>query len=1078
MLPTSIQRGVLSSVRPAIARLAIACLAVVCLALLALLPTRAAIAAKDTGIAVTVDPVGHSDNYSAVMYDITNGLPTSEANAIAQTDDGFVWIGSYGGLVRHDGNKFERLDSTTGVASVVSLLVDSRDRLWIGTNDTGVALMENGEFRMWGVDEGLASAKIGCLEEGGDGTIYIGTAAGIATISPDDLELRMIDDPRIADAYVDDIVKGSDGLLYCLTNQDDLITLRDGKLVEYTDHTHTNIQDITCILPDPDNLGKMYFGTAENALYYGDLKGGADLAVDVTPLSNVIDIQKFGNQVWMCSRTGIGMMDDDGFHYLDELPMNNSVNHVMVDYEGNLWFSSSRQGVMKVAMNQFSDLFARYGLPGAVVNSTCAYDGKLFMGMDDGLVVLDEAGPVPSVPLTSARTASGKTLDADDLIELLDGCRIRSIVRDSEGRMWIAVWRNVGVVRYDHGEALVFYEEDGLLSNRTRAVCETPDGAFLVTCTGGVSVIEGDRVVRNYSRDDGIENIESLSTAAAPNGDIVLGTDGGGIYVIGQEGTRHIGTKDGLASETVMRIKYDPARRLFWIVTSNSIAYMTEDYQVTTVKNFPYSNNYDLYENSNGDMWVLSSNGIYVTPTETLLANDTIEPVHYGLTNGLPFTATGNSYSELTEDGDLYIAGNSGVVKVNIDSSLEDITNVKQAVPYIDVDGRRLFPDETGGFTIPSDAQKLTIYGVVFSYSLTDPQVSYLLEGFDREATTVAQSKLEPVSYTNLPGGSYSFVMELKDALGRGSKVLSVPIEKEMALHERTWFRLAVGLGAAAILIALSQVYWRRRISILEKEHKEEAERERVNHELQTACQIQGGMLPSTFPAFPERNEFDLFASMEPAREVGGDFYDFFLIDDDHLAMVIADVSDKGIPAALFMTVSKSLIKNQLLNGYDPAEALTRVNLQLCDQNHSMMFVTVWLAVLELSTGKGLACNAGHENPGIRRAGGDFELLRYKHNLFIGAREKAKYQNHEFTLLPGDCLFVYTDGVPEAANIDEHMFGEERLVETLNQDPSADPETLVHRVQEAVHLFADGATQSDDITMLCMKYHGPQDSVL
>ena len=250
------------------------------------------------------------------------------------------------------------------------------------------------------------------------------------------------------------------------------------------------------------------------------------------------------------------------------------------------------------------------------------------------------------------------------------------------------------------------------------------------------------------------------------------------------------------------------------------------------------------------------------------------------------------------------------------------------------------------------------------------------------------------------------------------------------------------------------------------------AEKERISTEMNLARNIQASALPSRFPAFPERREFDLYASMMPAREVGGDFYDFFLIDDDRLALVIADVSGKGIPSALFMMTAKSLIRNQLAAGLDPAAALERVNAQLSEGNTSMMFVTVWLAVVEISTGRGTACNAGHEKPGLRRTGGDFELLKYPHDRFVGPWKKVCYHNREFELHAGDCIFVYTDGVPEASNEAGELFGEERLAATLNQCPDAEAEKLIHTVHDAVNRFAGNAEQFDDITMLCFMYHG------
>ena len=210
----------------------------------------------------------------------------------------------------------------------------------------------------------------------------------------------------------------------------------------------------------------------------------------------------------------------------------------------------------------------------------------------------------------------------------------------------------------------------------------------------------------------------------------------------------------------------------------------------------------------------------------------------------------------------------------------------------------------------------------------------------------------------------------------------------------------------------------------------------------------------------------------QQTRPIGGDFYDFFLVDSDHLAMVIADVSGKGIPAALFMMASKTLINNHLMTGCDPATALERVNLQLCENNTSKMFVTVWLAVLELSTGNGLACNAGHEHPALGRRGEGFELLVYKHNMFLGVSKKARYTNRPFHLNPGDSVFVYTDGVPEAHNRDGQMFGTERLKMVLNQDDNAVPEKLIGNVRAVLDDFVQNAPQFDDVTMLAVKYYG------
>ncbi|MCR5402302.1 MAG: PP2C family protein-serine/threonine phosphatase [Butyrivibrio sp.] len=248
-------------------------------------------------------------------------------------------------------------------------------------------------------------------------------------------------------------------------------------------------------------------------------------------------------------------------------------------------------------------------------------------------------------------------------------------------------------------------------------------------------------------------------------------------------------------------------------------------------------------------------------------------------------------------------------------------------------------------------------------------------------------------------------------------------------------------------------------------------ELDRLDKELSMAAEIQASNLPMNFPPFPDRHEFELFASMSPAKEVGGDFYDFFLIDDDHLALVIADVSGKGIPAALFMMVSKTLIKNNLMSGCSPAHALAKTNNQLYEHNTFMMFVTVWAAVIEISTGKGTAVNAGHEKTAYGHDG-SFVLLDYDHDVCAGIVPDLEYHDREFTMEKGDVILVYTDGVLEATNAKDEQYGEERLLEALNGMRDATTEAIVGEVHWKVNEFVGDADQFDDLTMLCFKFYG------
>ena len=249
-------------------------------------------------------------------------------------------------------------------------------------------------------------------------------------------------------------------------------------------------------------------------------------------------------------------------------------------------------------------------------------------------------------------------------------------------------------------------------------------------------------------------------------------------------------------------------------------------------------------------------------------------------------------------------------------------------------------------------------------------------------------------------------------------------------------------------------------------------EKTRSETELRTAAEIQMAALPVIDESISERPEFELSASMDPAKAVGGDFYDFFLIDEDHLALLIADVSDKGVPAALFMMASKILLQSRARQGGSPSEILSAVNEEICRNNPSEMFVTVWFGILEISTGRLSCCNAGHEYPFLRQ-NGKFALYKDRHGMMIGVREGIRYRDYELLLEPGDALFVYTDGIPDAQNAENEFFGLARTEETLNAAEQQSAGTILDSVKQATDGFRGDADQFDDLTMLCLIYRGP-----
>ncbi|SKB71541.1 sigma-B regulation protein RsbU (phosphoserine phosphatase) [Lachnospiraceae bacterium] len=251
------------------------------------------------------------------------------------------------------------------------------------------------------------------------------------------------------------------------------------------------------------------------------------------------------------------------------------------------------------------------------------------------------------------------------------------------------------------------------------------------------------------------------------------------------------------------------------------------------------------------------------------------------------------------------------------------------------------------------------------------------------------------------------------------------------------------------------------------------AEKERITAELNVARDIQAAMLPNVFPPFPDRKDFDIYAQMHPAKEVGGDLYDFFLIDDDHLALTVADVSGKGVPASLFMMTTKTHLKNRILHGSkSPSEILYDVNNLLCEGNDMNLFVTVWLGIVTLSTGHVIASNAGHEYPVIMDSNGVFSLLKDRHGLPLAAVEDNVYGEYEFNLERNGGFFIYSDGVPEATDSSDELYGTDRMITALNSDSDNEPKKVIQRVENDVRFFYGDAPQFDDMTMMCFKWRG------
>ncbi|MCR5420178.1 MAG: histidine kinase, partial [Lachnospiraceae bacterium] len=608
------------------------------------------------------DVFGTGADYTSILYDSTNGLPTSEANAIAQDEEGFIWLGGYSGLVRYDGTNFYRFEASTGISSVFSIYVDSKNRVWVGTNENGVALYDHGDIKTYGRVEGVESASIRSMTEDSEGNIIIGTTQGLAYIDAETLKMHAIDDPQINSEYITGLSKDISGNVYGLTSEGALFLLDELRVTVIYDMSRVSNEQINAMYPDPDRTGIIYLGTVESELIIINVND-EDIKIvskrSVYPHKNINSITKSNSNLWIASTNGIGYLDiNDNYNILEELPMNYSIGNVMVDKEGNLWFTSTRQGVMKLVPDRFVDISKLAGLDNRVINTTCVNNKKLYLGTDSGLEILDINNYV--------------SLN-NELTKMLEDVRIRCIKNDDKDRVWLCTHGETGLICYEpkDGSIKIYNESNGLDTTKVRAVLPLENGTVVVATGNGMFIISKDGKIKHYGEENGVNAAEILTVEQGPDEKLYLGSDGEGIYVIDESGVSRLGIEEGLTSEVVMRIKWDSVREMFWIITSNSIEYM-KDGVITAVTEFPYANNYDIYFDDHGGAWVLASNGIYITKVSELIENDDIQFSFYDLKSGLPYIATGNSRDYLGENGDLYIAGTAGVCKVNINEESEE----------------------------------------------------------------------------------------------------------------------------------------------------------------------------------------------------------------------------------------------------------------------------------------------------------------------------------------------------------------------------------------------------------------------
>ena len=755
--------------------------------------------------------------YTFEVYDATNGLPTSDANAVCSTSDGYIWVGSYSGVFRYDGSSFEKLPVSIGATNCRSFFEDSKKRLWIATNDNGVVVLYDEKSYHYTFRDGLPSSSIRIFAEDDKGNVFIGTTSGLAYVDVQG-RLYVLSDSRINDERILKLDSDSNGKIYGQTKSGSVFAIENCSLTEFYTSEDLGMEKITTLMVDKEKSGKIYIATEKSIIYYGDFGKPAKnmRAIDVAPLKNIHWLSYDCGRVWVSSTTMAGYLDEKNqFQELTNIPVNSAIEMTTSDYQGNIWIASSNQGVMKVVSNNFLDLSSRSGLLAEATNTSCFHNGKLYIGTDMGVRILNEKNRP----------------EADEIAEYIGSTRVRCIIEDLDKNLWFATYtNNVGLVCLaPDGTISSFTTKNGLLSNQIRALSLARDGRLLVATNGGLAIIKNGQVIKTYGSQDGIKNTEFLTVAEGFDGSIYCGSDGDGIYVFDNDKVSRIGREDGLTSDVILRIKKDEKHNLCWIITSNSIDTLKNG-QIKNITSFPYNNNYDIYFNNKNEAWILSSYGLFCVNIDNLLYDYIKDYKVYSIENGLPYAITGNSYSCMDNNGYLYIAGREGVIRVNINNFFDYNSQVKAGISSIYCDDEKISVNPDGSYTLPASSRRIRLSVSVLDYSMANPMVRVFLAGAHDPGITAKKNELTPLEYTGLPYGNY--VLHILVMGNDGSSPIldnAFNIVKKPQLFELLIVRVLI---AIIVILIAGFVVWRfMKSTVIRRQYaeirnaKEDAER-------------------------------------------------------------------------------------------------------------------------------------------------------------------------------------------------------------------------------------------------------------
>ncbi len=782
--------------------------------------------------------------YESVQYGKSDGLISAETNAIVQTPDGYIWAGTYSGLYRFDGSVFERVAADFGINSVMALFMDSRGRMWTGTNESGLSCYDPKVRQMvfYTIKDGLVSNSVRCITESGDGDIYVGTVEGLSVVhddgSIDDLSHDSIDTGVRSLSRAGNVIAG-------VTNGGELFVIEDGRVILETECEVPGI-DYTCVeLKDEHTILAGSSGVFIDKLQRSGTK------VTLAERYNTTDCSYFSSifydsttgEYFYGAENGMGVIEEENGAVLSltQDGFESSICQVMKDMQGNIWFVSNKQGILKLSPNPFTDVFVKAEIPESVVNALELSGSDIYIGKDNGLSVVDR---------------DSLKLKDYDFISRFDGVRIRHINADSKGNIWLSTYGQEGLYCIEKdGSIEVYNEGKGTVGGRFRCTLELSDGRIVAASNTGISFIENGEVTKTIGSDDGLETPQVLTMVEDTEGRLILGSDGGGIYIVKDDKVvDRIGEKDGLDTPVVLRIV--PYENGYFYVTSNAIYYDDGINRIRKLENFPYSNNYDIHITDDGMAWVSSSAGIFVVKLEDMIADGEYRYNLLDYTRGFNTTLTANSWNLPLDSEDLLLCCSDGIREIDTNTYDYVDKDCNIDLKYIYCEDKEILVDEKGEYTVPPTTGRIQIKAAILNFTLSNPLIHIYLEGADDVGITAYQRNLEDLEYTNLPYGHYELhVQILNNYDGAVLRDEVFHIHKKPRVEELLFVKILIAV-LGALLVGF--IVWRfMQTTIIRRQYeeirvaKEEADRANsaksrflanMSHEIRTPINTIMGM--------------------------------------------------------------------------------------------------------------------------------------------------------------------------------------------------------------------------------------------